>query len=473
MFHKQGRVLSRIATVMLASSMVVGGSLVAAGAATATTSDGSGVTAHLVPGMLHGEPIAYTAKGGTQEGEAGLFEIQASDGSKLPVYCIDLLNHTLDDAKYQETNWGSSSLAGATGSKVKWILQHSYPSVSPEQLVKDAAAKEVSLNGLTADEAAAATQVAIWSFSDPSVPVSQNDAKAAKLTQYLIDQAKGASDEEPKAAITLTPASVSGKSGDLLGPITVDTTGSAVELALDAAADKAGVVITDAAGHTVKTVKGGDKIFAKAPAGAPAGNGTITATASVEMQVGRVFTGANLAGKHSQTLILAGAKMATVPATAAVAWAPTGPVPAATSKIDCTQGALVVTLTNNGDQDFTFTVGGKTYTVKPKGTQTVPVKVAEDAKYDVTVTGPKGFKQEFTGVLNCKTDSTPTTPTATPSAGHPGTPTPTATPTGGLASTGGGGETPMLAGIAGALVIAGGGAVFALRRRGRHSRTSA
>ncbi|WP_441249903.1 Cys-Gln thioester bond-forming surface protein [Kitasatospora sp. McL0602] len=462
---------------MLASSMVVGGTLVTAGAAAATTpgasGPGSGVSAHLLPGMRHGEPVTYSTAGHQKAGEAGLFEIAASDGTKLPVYCIDLLNSTLDGAAYQETDWGSSSLGGAAGSKIKWILLHSYPSVSAAQLVKDAAAKGTVVDGLTEDEAAAATQVAIWSFSDPGVPVSQEDPKAAKLTQYLIGQAKGAQDEEPKPSITLKPASLSGRSGERLGPITVATTGSLVELSLDDAATKAKLVLTDQAGRPVKSVKGGAEIFAQAPAGAPAGTGTITATATVDVPAGRVFTGADSTGHHSQTLILAGTKPVTAPATATVSWAPAGPIPAVSAKVDCTQSALVVTVTNNGDQDFTLTLPTGTVTVKPKTTQQVPVKLAEDQRYDITVTGTGGYKQQFTGTLNCKTDShgTPSpVPSSPTTPATPTTPVPSGTPAGGLASTGGGGETPVLAGIAGVLVIAGGSAVFALRRRGRHSR---
>ncbi|WP_280717849.1 Cys-Gln thioester bond-forming surface protein [Kitasatospora sp. MAP5-34] len=461
---------------MLTSTLLVGGGLMTAGSASATTPGGSGVTAHLLPGLSHGQPVTIDAPGHQEFGQAGLFAIQASDGSNLPVYCIDLLNGTRDNARYQETDWGSSSLAGAAGPKIKWILEHSYPNVSPGQLATDASAKGTQLDGLTADEAAAGTQVAVWSFSDPNVPVHQQDAKAEQLTQYLIDQAQGATDGEPKASLTLNPGSVSGKSGDRLGPITVDTTAAHVDLGLDPVAAKAGLVLTDAAGNVVKSVKGGDAIFAKAPAGAAPGTGTITATSSVEIPVGRVFTGADEDGNHSQTLILAGAKSVSVSATATVTWAPTGPIPAVTAKVDCAHGAVVVTVTNNGDQDFVFTLAGQTVTVKPKGTQSIPVKVAEGQKYDIVVTGPNGFKQEFKSVLNCKTTSSTGTPTSspTPGTGHSATPSPSATgtPGGGLAFTGGGGETPLLAGIAGALVIAGGGAVFALRRRGRHSRTS-
>ena len=64
--------------------------------------------------------------------------------------------------------------------------------------------------------------------------------------------------------------------------------------------------------------------------------------------------------------------------------------------------------------------------------------------------------------------STPTKPStsASPSSTVDSTATASATPTGPtLAETGGGNDSGLIAGIAGALVIAGGGVVFALRRR--------
>ncbi|MER5641977.1 Cys-Gln thioester bond-forming surface protein [Kitasatospora sp. NPDC002227] len=457
---------------MLTAGLVVGSGVLATGAAVATTPGGSGVTARLLPGMRHGEPVTYSVAGRRKAGEAGLFQIEADGGAQLPVYCVDLLNGTREDATYQETDWGASSLGGTAGPKIRWLLLHSYPNVAPAQLVEDAAAHGTAIDGLSEDEAAAATQVAVWSFSDPGVPVQQADAKAAALTGYLVGRAEAATDAPPGPSLALTPDAVAGASGQRLGPITVGTAGSQVELSLDRAATEAKVTLTDEAGHPVKAVKGGTRIYAQVPAGTPAGVGQITAEATVEVPAGRVFTGADAAGRHSQTLVLAGARPATTSAAASVGWAATGPAPAVSAEIDCAQSALVVTVTNSGDQDFTFTLADRTVTVRPKATQRVPVKLAEDQHYDLTLTGTGGFRKQFTGVLNCLTDSSATpapTPPDTPATGAR-TPTHSATPAGGLASTGGGSDTPVLLGIAGVLMIAGGSAVFALRRRGRHIR---
>ncbi|MFD5191741.1 hypothetical protein ACFWMU_26965 [Streptomyces sp. NPDC058357] len=85
------------------------------------------------------------------------------------------------------------------------------------------------------------------------------------------------------------------------------------------------------------------------------------------------------------------------------------------------------------------------------------VPVAEDAAYDLTITGPDGFEKTFRGVLGCKTAAPGAKPTQAPSGnpspattGDPATDGATgstgSTTTGGdLAETGGSGATPMTA----------------------------
>ncbi|MFF0294842.1 Cys-Gln thioester bond-forming surface protein [Kitasatospora sp. NPDC004615] len=470
MFHKQGRAVSRIVAVMLASGLVVGSGLLATG--TAAAADGnSGVTGKLVGGIRYGEKVeSETRPGHWLPVTAGQFTLGVTGTeSTLDVYCIDLLNDTLKTATYHETDWASTSLSqpekvkAKAGPKIQWILEHSFPNIDEVAL-----SKASGIDGLTKDDAAAATQVAIWHFSDPNVPVRlvADRPTTKKLIDWLIAQAeaKGGA-EEPKPSLALNPGSVAGKSGETLGPITVTTGGGAadVAVALDKKGTDAGVTLVDKSGAAVKTAKNGDQLFAKVPAGADAGTATISADASATIKLGRAFVGDDN-GKHSQTLILAGSNKVKVNALATLAWAPTGPIPAATGKVDCTQGALVLTVSNKGDRDWNFTVGGKDVTVKPGATQDVVLPVAEDTAYNFTVTGPGGFSQTFSGVLNCKTDSVSLPPTTPPATPKPSSSAPE------LATTGGGMGTGITAAIAGALVVAGAAAVYALRRRGRHSR---
>jgi LPXTG-motif cell wall-anchored protein len=83
--------------------------------------------------------------------------------------------------------------------------------------------------------------------------------------------------------------------------------------------------------------------------------------------------------------------------------------------------------------------------------------VAEDQHYKIDVTLPDTSVKSFEGVLDCKSATTvPTTPANQPS------------PAGSdqdLAATGSSNATPMIAGIAIALVVLGGGAVFFFRRK--------
>ncbi|MES9592870.1 LAETG motif-containing sortase-dependent surface protein [Streptomyces sp. NPDC086796] len=92
------------------------------------------------------------------------------------------------------------------------------------------------------------------------------------------------------------------------------------------------------------------------------------------------------------------------------------------------------------------------HTVASGETRTATVPVAEDAAYDVTVTGPNGFEKTFRGVLHGRTAAPGTKPARAPS----GKPAP--------ATTGGSSATPMIAAVAAALVVLGAGAVVLLGR---------
>ncbi|MFI5533322.1 Cys-Gln thioester bond-forming surface protein [Kitasatospora sp. NPDC051853] len=460
---------------MLATSMLVGGGMAAAGAAAAETPGGTGTKAVLKPGVRYSGSVKYDEGGKTHQLQGGILELKTEDGKTLQTYCIDLRNATKPEADYTETGWASTSLADkpTQAGKILWILKNSFPQVDEKKLSETS-----GIAGLTKEDAAVATQSAIWRLSDGLNTTPMNNEKAAKLTEYLSQKAVKL--EEPKPTLSLSPTAVSGKVNDLLGPITVTSNGSVVNLEADAAGAKAGLTITDNAGKEIKTAKSGDKIYAKLPAGTKPGTADIKATTpSAEVSVGRAFVGVGKDNLHSQTLILAGSEPVKAAANVSVTWTPAGPSPAVSAKVDCIQGAVVVTVANNGDQDFNFTLAGQSLTVPAGGSKNIPVKVAEDAAYDIKVKGTNfEFEKQFTGVLNCKTD-TAVTPSPTPSVSAststtpsaPATPTASASPSGPvLANTGGGGQTPLLAGIAGALVIAGGAAVYALRRRGRHSR---
>ncbi|MFI2611632.1 Cys-Gln thioester bond-forming surface protein [Kitasatospora sp. NPDC018619] len=477
---------------MLTTSLALGGGLFAAGAAVAAGAPASGVTAEVQNEML-GEKI--DVDGRTVDG--GLFTLKTAAGEKLRTYCIDFDNPVYLDsgAKYHEADWASSSLnSNANAPKIRWILDNSYPQAGLASL-----ATAIHVDSLSEADAAAGTQAAIWKFSDNKNAVPRNE-KAKKLRDYLVGDSNKGVAAEPKPSLTLTPDSVSGKSGGKLGPFLLNTSANEVKLTVTGdAADKVKLLDKDnkqVNGSLTGPIGKDTPLYLDVPAGTPDGKAAINATAEATVLSGRVFmSGVDSRGRHSQTMILAGSTKVNVAGGAKATWQQgKGALVDSTAKEECASGGVRVSVTNTGDEAATVTVGKQQVAVQPGKTETVLVKVEEKAKYDFTVTGPNGYSKQFTGVLDCKvgvpSTPAPTTPAATGTAGPAASPSGTpstgagqpapATTTsaapgtgGGLAQTGANDSTPILAAVAGGLVVAGGAAVFVLRRRGRHGRTTA
>ncbi|MFE2107921.1 Cys-Gln thioester bond-forming surface protein [Kitasatospora sp. NPDC059463] len=493
---------------MLATSVALAGGLFAAGAAAAADAPGGAVTAVIQPSLMS-EEIAIE---GGHSIQGGLFTLKTSDGGEIQTYCIDI-DHPVDirsGVEYQESDWKSSSLGrpdkAEDASKIRWILENSYPQVTDLKKLADAAGVK---GELTKEDAAAGTQAAIWKFSDgkKATPV---DAEAKQLRDYLVSEKNKGIAAEPKPSLSLTPDSVSGKPGGKLGPFTVNSSANEVKLAVGGdSADK--VKLVDKDGKEVNALTGpvakDTQLFLDVPAGTPDGTATVDASAETVVPSGRVFLSKGYTpAKHSQTMILAGSTKLGVKDAAKATWkAAKGPLVDSSAVVECVANGVKVSVTNGGDEAAAVSVKpGKDVTVQPGKTETVVVQVAEDTAYDITVSGPNGFTQNFKGILDCKTASVVTpSPSATPTTAKPSTPaptspapttttakpvTPSATPsasasttaaatphpappstapgtTGGLAQTGGSDATPVIAAVAGGLVVAGGAAVFLLRRR--------
>ncbi|GAA2440074.1 Cys-Gln thioester bond-forming surface protein [Streptomyces macrosporus] len=464
MISVRGRGTARLAAAAVATGLLAAGALAGAGTAVAdeNNSQQGGAKA-----TLSGLKISdFAVIDGKKKVGAGLFEMEVDGGGTLKTYCIDIYRPTQSKARYEEVPWKSSLLQGnSDAGKIHWILQNSYPQVNDLA----ALASKAGADTLTEKTAAAGTQVAIWRFSD-KVKVEAVDSNAEKLADYLEKSAQDLA--EPQSSLVLDPPAVSGKAGEKLGPITVRTNAESATVTPGTEAANAGVKIVGKDGQEVTSVKNGDQIFFDVPAGAEDGTASLSVQAATAVPVGRVFTGF---GQHaeSQTQILAGSSESTVTATATATWATKGPIPAVTAEKNCVKGGVDVTATNEGDEPFSFSLAGKEYEIPAGGSETVTVPVEEDQPYEITITGPNGFKETFTGTLDCKTDSSET--------GGPGTEEPSSEPSpatvggdtggdtgdtdGNLAETGSNSSTPIIAGVAIALVLLGGAAVFFLRKR--------
>ncbi|GAA2943558.1 MULTISPECIES: Cys-Gln thioester bond-forming surface protein [unclassified Streptomyces] len=465
----RGRGLARVAAALFASGLVAAGTLAGATAATAdeATQHQGGAVAVLDGLKTYGTAELNTGKGKKpQELPAGLFEMKVDGGGTIQTYCIDFHTPTKDGAKYLETPWDQSSLgANEDAGKVRWILQHSYPQVNDFA----ALAEKAGTGPLDEKTAAAGTQVAIWRFSDKA-DVTAKDPNAEKLADWLEKNAENVA--EPKASVGLSPAAVSGKAGEQLGPITVHTDAGQVSVAPPADAAASGVQVTDKAGKPVTEAADGTDLYFSVPEDATDGSASLSVQASTSVPVGRVFAGLI----KSQTMILAGSSESTVSATATATWAEKGAVPAVTAEKNCAKGGVDITASNTGDEAFTFELAGTEHTIPAGETRTVTIPVGEDEAYDFTITGPGGFEKNFKGVLDCETAGTPApgdnggTDTQTGASPSPATTTGGSSAggsTGGgdLAATGGSSATPIIAGVAIVLVVVGGGAVFLLRRK--------
>lgn len=452
--------MARLAASVVASGLVVAGALTGAGGAVADEAPPhqGGATATL-DGLKTFDSAVLHADGKNQKVPAGLFEMTVDGGGKFKTYCIDIHNPTQDQAKYLETPWNQTSLGtNKNAGRIRWILEHSYPKIDDLQALADKA----GTGPLTEQTAAAGTQVAIWRYSDDA-DVTASDKQAEKLADWL--EKKATVTAEPKASLALEPVAVSGRSGQRVGPVTVRT--NAGQVSVTPPADSAsGVRITDKKGKAVTTAANGSQLYFDIPAGAADGSASLTVQATTSVPVGRAFAGAT----KSQTQILAGSSESTVSASATATWAGKGAIPAVTAKKNCAKGGVDVTTSNKGDEAFTYDLAGVEHTVEPGKSETVTVPVAEDQAYDVTVTGPLGFTRTFKGVLDCLTTGSGNEGLTTQTAEQPTTITATAGGSttgaeGNLAETGSSNATPMIAGIAIALVVIGGGSVFFLRRK--------
>ena len=454
----RGRWAARLAAVTLVSGLLAAGATVAA-AATATVDetaqDQRGATATIGGLKTYGDAVIHDTDGDLQV-PAGLFEMSVEGGGTLQTYCVDLYNPTQKDAKYHETDWSGTSLGANKGAgKIRWILQNSYPQVNDLAAL---AAKAGISSGLTEQDAAAGTQVAIWRYSDDA-NVDAVDPQAEKLADYLAKSARDLT--EPAASLTLDPPAVSGHPCDLLGPVTVHTNAAGVTVTPPADAATSGVRIVGKDGRPVTSAVNGSQLYFDVPEDAAADASDLTVQASTTVPVGRAFASES----RSQTQILAGSSESTVSATASATWAKQGAVPALSAARNCTEGGLDITATNQGDEEFGFELMGTEYAIAAGETRTVTVPLQEDQAYDFTIKGPGGFAQRFTGVLDCRTRSSETGAT-TQTVSEP-SPATVAAPSAdvNLAETGGSATTPLIAGTAIALVVIGGAALVLTGRK--------
>ena len=256
-----------------------------------------------------------------------LFNLELTDGSVFTMYCIDFRTNIVDQAEYKEDDWADYPGKGefAEPGKVLWILQNAYPNTDAAALGEAA-----GVEGLSNEDALGATQAAIWHFSNDMDLSDGNSEAVVSVYEYLTTNAESI-EEEPGAALSITPNSAEGTAGSTVGEFEISTNASEIPVTLDA---PDGVELVDVeTGEKADTVDNGDKVGFAVPEGTEPGEASFSLEATSSVETGRLFQGKS-ASVPTQTLITVDGDETSVTASASATWAagetPTEPEPTPT-----------------------------------------------------------------------------------------------------------------------------------------------
>ncbi|MFD6949278.1 peptidase [Nocardiopsis sp. TSRI0078] len=303
------RTVGRSGLAASAAAFLAFGLAAAPAAAEPETHDGS-ARAQYIGNAESGSSVEMDGKGvGTT-----LFNLKLEDGTVLTTYCIDLETGIRTDAWYREDDWSTYPGKGefAEPAKVRWILQNSYPELSAAEL---AAAAGVDNRRFGDKQALAATQAAIWHFSNGAKLTSDGSKGVKEVYDYLVGAAKDV--KQPAPSLSITPGEASGTAGETVGEFLIETNGSNIPVALEA---PPGVTLVDLeSGEPVDAVDDGDTVGFSVPEDAEAGQASFSLETSATVETGRLFRGESDKAE-TQTLITAEDSEATVSASASASW---------------------------------------------------------------------------------------------------------------------------------------------------------
>ncbi|MFF2192234.1 TQXA domain-containing protein [Streptomyces sp. NPDC058157] len=289
----------------------------------AVASAAAGGASAVLDGLkTYGQAVLHARDGSVRQIPAGLYEMRVDGGGMLQTYGVGVAGNAQPQAHYTESGWGGSPLGSnaEAGGRIRWVLEHSYPQHNDLAGL----AKAAGAGALTAESAAAGTQVAIWRLAE-GAQVEATDQAAEKLADYL--QREAGRLPEPPASLRLDPGRVSGPvagpAGSRIGPVTVRTGAQSVSVTPDAAAVAMGVRVVDADGQPVTAAADGTRLYFEVPAGTPDGTASVIVQGSTKVPVGRVFS----SGIPDEAQVVAGSSESASTATASAVWPqpPAGP----------------------------------------------------------------------------------------------------------------------------------------------------
>ena len=265
------------------------------------------------------------------------------DTKTVDAYCIDITTGLNTTTVMKGGSW--ADFLGRTGSlfhknneKINWILRNSYPSVSKLDALSSAAGLTHTISEA---DAISGTQAAIWYYSDgATLETGGLSADLTGLYNYLTGAANTGIAE---GTLGITPDKADGTIGKLVGPFTVST--NLTSLDLDADHLPSGVTVVNAKGKqlTASGLANGTKFYLHVPAATAAASGTVEISGTTPS--GEIFV-----APHSQQLIVAG--QTTVQAQATATWTQGS---STTTTTPTTPAAAGGTTPQSGQQQLAYT----------------------------------------------------------------------------------------------------------------------
>ncbi len=447
------------------------------------TQQGQGVAGLIAPAGNPFDPLTgYPATDPVgwddlNEGFAGIIlGNPAGGGDPLQLYCIDIHTNTWGGLGYKLGTWDASTVANV--GYVARILNEYFPNVPTEP------------PGLSNDnERAAATQAAIWFFSDRYVLKVGDPLRpiVAAITAKII--AEGPLVAPPPPSLTITPSTATGAIGSTAGPFTVNadagTTPTVVSVGGDMFSDAAATQpIAQGA-----TVMPGAQIFLRRTT---VGTVSVAATAVAAVPTGNVYLYDNETPGtlDAQRLILAATGTVRTTATASAQLVDTASI-SVTKTIDGAgagqQGEIRIAVTCGGVAlpDFVIPAGAtgpqtQTFAGIPTPASCTITETVNGANGAVTVDTTNGTQTVDLPANEVPDDPVATVPitdtfsvvavtTTTTVPGAPTTEPPSVAPTDAATlPTTGGGSTGNLLALSVGVALTGAALVLATRRRARH-----
>lgn len=244
----------------------------------------------------------------------------AQDQPDFFAYCIEMGVRARFDVDVELAEWsqfqGKNDFTGnpKVQEKVGWIIKNSYPTVDLVDL-----GERAGVNGLTAAEAIAGTQHAIWHFTDGERRKLR--PHAAALRDYLTGEANvGLPERDVRPTVRVEVRKGANRElGKPIGPFVVESNVEPIVVTTDSEAH-----LIDEAGEPLDAgnVGSGTEIFLNVPDGAGPGTADILAQVDAAQASGSILKVPSASPKytHAQTLILVTAGTATAASSREISW---------------------------------------------------------------------------------------------------------------------------------------------------------